>query len=362
MPPTPSRLVSIDFIRICAMLFICISHAAGGTGLMPLIKTPANQVITLGYVLFTHIGVNLFVLISGYCGVLTKPNSSRYFKLWLQAVFFTLIFLPFAIANGYCDTPSKIAAEVLPIPLAGGYWFLTAYTGLFILSPYLNQFIKKLNIGEQYTHLIAILFLFCILNTGTCKEIAGDGYNVVWMCAVYVMGAIFRLNPPQWRPSALIIALLLALFLQMVQYTFSKYVPHAYFPHEILPTGYTSPFNVIQAVAFFLIIVRVDMQQWKIARLILFLSPLMFGVYLFHMDSYFFSTYIVPTIRKLFIKNNTTSIWSIPVAGCLIFAAGIAATYVQVFLFKLIKADELATKIAKLWKKLASKCKLLLFQ
>lgn len=189
LPPT-TRLVSIDCIRILAMLLICVCHAAGGTGLMQVQDGDFNKAIALLIGVFSNIGVNLFILISGYCGILLKHKPERYFKLWLQVVFFTLLYLPCAISNHYFNSVSSLLGEILPIPLASGYWFFTAYTGLFILMPYLNHLIHQLSARQRYTLIVSLLFLFCILNRANTPELAGSGFNVIWLASIYLIGAV----------------------------------------------------------------------------------------------------------------------------------------------------------------------------
>lgn len=343
------------------MFLVCVCHAANGTGLMPAQDGAINRALTLLITIFGTIGVNLFVLISGYCCVELEHKVERYFKLWLQAVFFTLLYLPFAIAAGYYRDPSALVAELLPVPLAGNYWFFTAYTGLFILMPYLNCFVTKLSRTQQYSLFITLFFLFCILNHSNTTEIAATGYNVIWMAALYLMGGILKLNPPKWSDISLLITATIGLAGQTGCIIAASILKHTDFPLSILPSGYTSPFLTILSIATFLLIARTDMQNWKISRMITFLSPLMFGVYLAHMDSYVFSTILVPFIRKIFITNGHASWWAIPLAGTIIFSGGCILAWLQLQLFKVFRVQLLTRRLAQLWDRLSRKLRNALF-
>ncbi len=352
--PQKTRLVSADFIRIAAMLLICITHSATGTGLYKAMDGIFDKSVSLLIISVCGICVNLFVLISGYCGGSHTHNPARVFKLWLQAVFFSILYLIWAYASGHINNLKDIIPEIQPIPLAGNYWFFTAYIGLFILSPFLNILITNLSRSQQYSLLAAIFFLFCILNNPLCSEIAATGFNLIWLSAVYVIGAILKLNPPAWKNISLFITYIFGLGGQLCFLFLSIILKDSSIPVDLLPRGYTSPFILIQSIAIFLLVVRIDMQNWRIKKIIFVLSPLMFGVYLFHSDPFVWENHLAPLIRNLFIHDSQTSWWTIPTAGLLLFTLGCLAASIQIQLFRLFRADKLVDGVVRIWQKITT--------
>lgn len=363
--PSSNRLISADVVRILAMLFICICHACGSGQFIQHQESMVGKAVSLTIAVLAHTGVDLFILISGYCGVYSTHKTERFFKLWLLVVFFNLLYVPLSLKAGYYDNPSHIMLQALPVPLAGGFWFFTAYTGLFILSPYLNDFIKRLPHSVHYTLFASLLFLFCFVNRGnsSTSEIAGTGYNVIWMCALYLVGAILRLSPPAWKNSTLIIAALIGLFAQTGTVVLASLLKAHPFSQAIpFQLSYTSPLLVMLAISLFLLLVRMNLQEWRFAKVVLFLSPLMFGVYISHSHLCILEHYITPFLHKFFIVERSADSIGLVVAGLAIFLLGLVASFIQSLVFRLLHADKCAAVLSKIWAHITQKTILCLFR
>lgn len=103
------------------------------------------------------------------------------------------------------------------------------------------------------------------------------------------------------------------------------------------------------------------MQDWKIKKIVFALSPLMFGVYLAHMDAYIFSNHIKPICLSLLAPSGKANFFVIIIAGLMIFGAGCTMAYLQKTFFTIVRADSLAKWIANKWNLLTQKITSLLF-
>lgn len=164
--PPPERKSSIELLRIISMLMIVFCHFAihgkfiWENSLLPISRLWYNVIVTGG-----TIGVNLFVLISGYflvtssCSV--SKNTKKMLKIWGQLLFYSIVIYTIAILIGRTirDSTSviKIIAVFFPITFAS-WWFASTYFVLFLLHPFLNKFIYCLS-KKSYQNLLVLLII-----------------------------------------------------------------------------------------------------------------------------------------------------------------------------------------------------------
>ena len=143
-----TRNSNIELLRIIAMIMILGLHVN-----FLAIEFPSAQDITLYPIQsFTRlffeslciVGVNVFVLISGWFGINYKPKGIIQFLF--QCLFFSLvIFALFAITGKIEISRINIMSSFLLYKNA--YWFVWAYLVLYLMAPMLNAFIEKSDKG-----------------------------------------------------------------------------------------------------------------------------------------------------------------------------------------------------------------------
>lgn len=155
------RNSSIELLRIIAMIFIVISHYSihGSIKSMDL-EFGLNKVI-LDISNFGHLGVVLFVMISGYL-LVTKPfKLNRIIRVVLDTLFYSVgFFVIFSILNHEFSVVSMIKAMFPIVPMQ--YWFVTAYVFMMMLSPFLNRFLKGLTEYEFKVYILIMLLIVSI--------------------------------------------------------------------------------------------------------------------------------------------------------------------------------------------------------
>lgn len=95
---------------------------------------------------FSIIGVNLFILISGYLGI--RLSKTGVGKFVYQLYFFAVLSLTVLIlANGTIEVGSRYYIKAL-FPVSNTVWFVPCYLLLMLSSPILNAYIELLVSGK----------------------------------------------------------------------------------------------------------------------------------------------------------------------------------------------------------------------
>ena len=106
-----------------------------------------------------QLGVNLFVLISGYFLVKNEFKVKKAVKLWMDiSIYAIIIMLIFAIA-GTDFNFFEVVKNIFPIPY-NMWWFATSYFMMYLLSGYINKLIYALS-KRELDHLILLLIVIC---------------------------------------------------------------------------------------------------------------------------------------------------------------------------------------------------------
>lgn len=190
------RNSSIELLRILAMLFIVLSHAGsyGGFG-QPASAVSINSLF-LQWSKLGGVGVNIFILISGYflCEKELKLSSAT--RLLAQGWFYSLaLFLVCRFGFGYQYSLSELLLVFLP-NLFYEYWFLTAYLILLLLSPFVNKLLSVISRKQHLQLIFTTVTMWIAIRTFTTSELLGA--TVPYVFTVYIVGAYFRKYPENW--------------------------------------------------------------------------------------------------------------------------------------------------------------------
>ena len=141
------RNSSIELLRIIAMVMIIFHHFAvhGGytwdttTNLIPRMWI---NFISMG----GKVGVNVFVLITGYYLITSKESIKldKVLKLVGQLVFYSVgIYLVFVLTGKFDFSIITLIKRCLPITFIQ-WWFASTYFVLYIFHPYINKLLNSL--------------------------------------------------------------------------------------------------------------------------------------------------------------------------------------------------------------------------
>ena len=196
---TKTRNSAIEALRILAMLLIVVSHSAYHGGFP---QEPSNfywNNFFLDFMLTGNLGVDLYIMISGYflCEKTFRPVSLC--KLLTQVWFYSLLGYGIYLLCGYGFALPDLRTVLLPT-LHKSYWFFTAYFVLLWLSPYLNFFVEKADRKQLLGCIVTMVVLWCGIRSLNRQTIHAANLNMYGetmpqFVLFYLLGAYFRKYP-----------------------------------------------------------------------------------------------------------------------------------------------------------------------
>lgn len=197
--PTKVRNSNLELFRIVSMFLIVAHHyvvnsgltAAGGVIYQN--ATSLRSVFLLVMGAWGKIGINCFVLITGYFMCKSNITAKKFAKLLGEVMFYRITIGLLFIAFGYQEcSPSNLLSLILPIKsISTG--FTAAYLVFFLCIPFLNVLIHNLN---EKMHIRAILICsFTYIFLGTVPGFYVAMNYVSWFIVLYFIASYIRLYP-----------------------------------------------------------------------------------------------------------------------------------------------------------------------
>lgn len=188
------RESNFELLRIISMIFIIAYHLVYYTGVNIFTQpTEINKLWLLFIMLGGKVGVNAFVLISGYFSVTAKNfKTSKALKLWTQiftysvvifALFLSLRVEPFSIKG--------LAKAVFPITFSE-WWFASAFFVMYLLSPFINKMLLAFDKKTYIKYLAILTFGWCIIPS--IFGVAWQCNELLWFIFLYSLAGYVRLH------------------------------------------------------------------------------------------------------------------------------------------------------------------------
>ena len=306
------RNYGIDLLRIVSMYMIVALHILIKGGVVGQSDSEATNWIN--FILYSIVicCVNCYGIISGFVGY--KDNSggisykfSNYINLWLSVVFWNILILCILKITGLSDISNKFFIEALMPVTRNQYWYFTAYTGVFILCPFINRMIASVSEDESKKILRGIGCLSCYItiaqNYGGDPFEMREGYSVVWLSILYVIGALIKKN--EWHKkvqqhrkncvSLVVICITINVFWKYAFGWLTMRVLGTLWADRLF-VSYVSPTAL--TLAFLLVCFFSNLHLNEVGKkMVAFFVPATFGVYLIHVQ---------PIVAHNFIKDRFT--------------------------------------------------------
>ena len=286
------RNSNIELMRIIAMLFI-ISHHLLVHGMKIWEDSTWNNFVLLSIDSCFFIGVNVFVLISGYCGI--KFNLKKLFYLYiLTSIIGGLGYFVHLYVDDVSLGKSVIYNTIFSISHAPGTWYIKVYIYLFLLSPIVN--IALQNFNKKQIHLVLFLLTIICVYFGWFwqDDINKDGYNLVnfiWLyCIGYYLSNHFDFNNFLSKVYLLPIWVIISIINVIIVIMFDSHVAWTY----------NNPFVVFASISFFLFFISLNFKS----RLINIIAQSTLGIYLLHENSYL-STFLY---KESFVEKYSNDV------------------------------------------------------
>ena len=289
---------NLELLRILAMLIIIANHFATKAG-WPHGSIFASDVMLDFLVIGGKTGVNVFILITGYFMIESTFKVRSLLRVYGETIFYSLLFLAvFVLGRSALVNPERVFNGIFPV-ITGTYWFVAAYIGLYLLTPWLNRAVHGMS-RAAYGRLLILLFIVLSVIPTLAPLVTSPTINAVdfvyavlpWFVFMYLLGGyiklygIERFSKRAW--SYILLASTAFIFASMFGLEWLRQVAHVAY---LSPTYFRNP-NMISALIFsvslFFVFKNMDIKH---NRFINAVAATTFGVYLIH-DNEFVSAWL----------------------------------------------------------------------
>ena len=178
------RNSNFEILRIIAMFLIIAHHFAVHTNWMN-----GTTAVVKAFQVGGKLGVNLFVLISGYFLVSGKFKFKKLIRLVLEVMFYSVGIYLLMCALGKTEFKFNDLIYYC-MPLTNKiYWFATIYVIMYCLAPFINIIIKNVTKKQYICLLIGLIAIQSIIPIITCKSYLGE---VGWFITLYLIAGFIR--------------------------------------------------------------------------------------------------------------------------------------------------------------------------
>ncbi|MBR6533534.1 MAG: acyltransferase [Clostridia bacterium] len=337
-----SRNINLDLLRVLAMFFIVLSHSLLHTGILDSL-TPTHYNYYISYAVYglIHVHVNCYVLLSGYFLSEKEFQFKKIKNLWAQAFFWSVIIFLFLNIFVIDFSNKELIKTLLPFTQQR-YWFLTTYILMYLFSPFLNNAIKNMDEKIFRKSLLLIFIIYIILqNIFFFRNFTSmSGGSPLFFIFLYLTAAYLKKYPIKRKAPWFLLYITFSLITICSNFIIS-FIPQT-LTHNILPKTLLYSYNSItvylSSICLFEFFIHLKINKSTfLTKLVAFLSPLTFGIYLIHDH---------PNARefiwnKLFPLKNISLSWHlifcVIISSLIVFFISAILEYLRIKLFEIFK-------------------------
>ena len=334
-----SRLVrdsNIELLRIVAMIMILISHAGFYAFGLPV----ENNTLTDGQIMFftcaeffCSVGVNVFILISGYFGI--KYTSKGIFKFIFQCLFYSCgIYITLYLA-GIINISLLGLSECFYLRKIN--WFPKAYLCLFILAPILNKFVEHSTRNDLKKTILAFVVFQTIFGCiSDATHFISFGYSTISFIGLYLMARYCRIYGFRFidksRNWFFGIYLLISIVLSILGYLC---IMNGFYSAFYRLDAYCNPFVIVSSFGLFITFSKFKLKN----KFVNTIAASCFAVYLFHSNPNIIERLYTSTIRNLHSVGGAFSIVYIVLFICAVFVFAILIDKIRILVWGIIEKN-----------------------
>lgn len=280
------RNSSLELLRIFSILFIIFHHyAIYGVNAAEQAFSYNEYFLDISMV-FVHISVNCFVLISGYFMSRQRITLRKLLRMLGEVWFYSVAVLLLFMTVLKPETPvgiSTIVKSLFPVGY-GQYWFVTGFILLMIFSPYMNMLTERLTRRQHFVLLLIMYALWSV--SSTLFSTVWGFYDTLWLFVLYFTGAYIRsyfsqntAAPEKHLRRALLLTIIMCLLTWGLNFVGHEFSVRALYDNKCYFVRQNSVLALAASIEFFLYFLTRKPFYSKAVNLI---SSASFGVYLIH--------------------------------------------------------------------------------
>lgn len=179
------RSSNMELCKICAIILVLLVHSVFPITGQPL-TTSDNNVTALFYEALSIIGINVFVLVTGYFS--TVPKKKSVLNILFICLFYAVIRVLYELFTHNFNYESLFF-------VSKSNWFVTAYLGMLLLTPALNSCVKSMS-KRSFGWLVLTLLCFEAwfgFIPGYGSQHFSSGYSILSFTILYLLGRYISL-------------------------------------------------------------------------------------------------------------------------------------------------------------------------
>ena len=359
MSEISKRNIGIDLLKMISMLLVICTHIYMQGGVLYAEEYgTADYYISFFAYSISLCAVDCFIIIHGYCACKSKFKLSRIIERWL-VVFFWSVLISCVIMGIQPEMRSitETISMFFPI-LRGRYWFFNAFLVLFMFEPVLNHLIETLCERKYRLMLFAIGAIFCLIPVASLGndvlKISG-GAEFCWFFVLYLIGGYLRKHVANekvnyknyWNIVLFFGFAFLNIAYKIAVENVTSFIFGKAMFGELLWTN-TSPIMIGEAIFLFLFFNRLKIEDCSItSKIVSFMSPLVFSVYIIHVHPrIFWNDHVVNAFAPLAdFYPLLTPLLVIGIA-IIVFLVCILLDYVRSRVFEILKVRMICDKLS----------------
>lgn len=246
------RQSNIELCRLISILLVMLVHTTGQS---------LGHDVSFGVHLlegFSIIGVNVFILITGYFSASPKKTSL------VNIAFICFFWMLVKVVCRYCIGEELNYKHAFFITSSN--WFIPSYIALLFVAPILNSFCNSVSKKVLWGGVMALLLIemwFDWLPPFPAVKLGSqNGYSVFSFMVLYLMARAIRLyDLPRWfKKASPLIYIVCSVILAVVAHTF-VHSGHLEIDRFRFWFAYTNPLVILSSVAFLMMFEQLHVQS-----------------------------------------------------------------------------------------------------
>lgn len=358
---TDNRNYGIDLLRIVAAFMIVVLHCYTRGSLFNYVIPGSKQdILCVVMMTLTYGGVNIFALISGYVSFYKKDKRvsySKFIELWITVVFYCIILN--LLLGGFVQNYSFL--HELPVMLtpvsSNTYWYFSSYAGLMVLKPFIDKGLSGCSDIVLKKVFLVILIVYSLYSVFFNVFILNDGYSVLWLILLYVIGYIINrcklFNDTKTVILLIYYVLLVAISVLLNFIIQNKETVLVIFDRDMF-MKYHSPTILLISVFTVIVFSRIKTKE-LFNKIIIMVAPTAFSIYIVNCFPLFFENILKDMFRQYCQSDNFIIIGKVLIFSISFMFFVIIFDLLRIRIFKICKVDKLCIIIDNTLRKIMDK-------